>query len=342
VSDLADRLLDAHVAHELSRLTGDGLSALIGDKVAAAFRWMDDVTVNDIVTREQILGVIRRYVIDFKVSGGITELAGQMSNVVFSSQANATTRVSQVLEPTSYAEFADKVVSLTDVRRELIRSVLKSPAFGTLVSRVLSSTVVDLLFRTDDGRPGSRMKDLLRVLGDRVLPGFEGLLESVLSNYVEAHASRFLKDSEERLLLALDPEWVRQMADEIWDAVADQPLVDAVSTFTPRDLEDFVVLGYEFWLKFRKSAYFLAVSTDVVDEWFRKYGGDSLYAVVQDMGVTERMVSDELRIFLGPIVLHAASTGVLAKQLRAHLEPFYRSAAIERVLVEWASSRKST
>lgn len=332
MSDLADRLLDAHVAHELSRLTGDGLSALIGDKVAAAFRWMDDVTVNDIVTREQILGVIRRYVIDFKVSGGITELAGQMSNVVFSSQANATTRVSQVLEPTSYAEFADKVVSLTDVRRELIRSVLKSPAFGTLVSRVLSSTVVDLLFRTDDGRPGSRMKDLLRVLGDRVLPGFEGLLESVLSNYVEAHASRFLKDSEERLLLALDPEWVRQMADEIWDAVADQPLVDAVSTFTPRDLEDFVVLGYEFWLKFRKTPYFRAVAGEVVNHLFEKYGGESLASMVSDMGVTEEMVIGELQMFAGPIVEHALRTGFLEQQLRTYLEPFYRSEELRAIL----------
>jgi hypothetical protein len=342
VSALADQLLDAHVAHELSRLTDDGLSALVDEKVTAAFAWMDDATVNDVVTPEQILGVIRRYVIDFKVSGGITELAGQMSNVVFSSQANATTRVSEVCDPTSYADFADKVVGLKDVRRELIRSVLGSPAFGTLVSRVLSSTVVDLLFRTDDGRSGSRMKELLRVFGDRVLPGFEGLLQSVLTRYVDAHAGRFLKDSGEQLLLALDPEWVRQMADEIWDAVADQSLVDAVSAFTARDLEDFVVLGYEFWLKFRKTAYFRAVSTDVVNEWFRKYGGDSLHAVVQDMGITERMVSDELRIFLGPIVDHAFRTGALAQQIRAHLEPFYRSAAAESVFAEWASSRRST
>lgn len=341
MSALADALLDAHVAHELSRLTGDGLSVLIDEKVAAAFRWMDDVTVNDVATREQILGVIRRYVIDFKVSGGITELAGQMSNVVFSSQANATTRVSEVCDPASYADFADKVVGLTDVRRELIRSALKSPAFGTLVSRVLSSTVVDLLFRTDDGTPGSRVKELLRVVGDRVLPGFEGLLESVLSHYVDAHAGRFLKGSEEQLLLALDPEWVRQMADEIWDAVADQSLVDAVSAFTARDLEDFVVLGYEFWLKFRKTAYFHAVSTDVVNEWFRKYGGDSLHAVVQDMGITERMVSDELRIFLGPLVDQARRTGALEQQLRAHLESFYRSDRAMRLLAD-ASSRSTT
>jgi hypothetical protein len=50
------------------------------------------------------------------------------------------------------------------------------------------------------------------------------------------------------------------------------------------------------------------------------------------MGVTEKMVAAELRTFLGPLLEHAARTGFLEQEIRAHLEPFYRSAEIRAIL----------
>jgi hypothetical protein len=325
VSDLGDTLLGAHIRHELSRLRGDALATLIDERVAAAFAWLDDVRFNQIVTREQIVGVVRRYAIELRVSGGITELTGEMANIVFSSKASYSTRVGDIVAPSSYEEFADKIVALEGLQRELIRYVMQSAAFGTLASRVVSRVVLDLLFRTDEASRGPRLKALALAFGQKVLPGFQPRVGAVLSRYIERHATRFTRDGEAHLLEAVDREWVRQMADEIWDTISKKPLAEAATVFTNQDLEDFVVMTYEFWLKFRKSPYFLEISTDVIHHLFDKYGDESVASLILDMGVTEKMVAAELRTFLGPLLEHAFRTGFLEREIRAHLEPFYRS-----------------
>jgi hypothetical protein len=331
MTDITETLLSAHVEHELRRLRGDALDDLLAKQVAAAFKWLEDVSFNDAVTRDQIVGVIDRYVVELKVSGGIAELAGEMSRVVFSSTASAATRVEDVLPTSAYGDFADKITALGGVQSELIRYVTQSVAFGTLASRLLSRMVTDLLFRVDPGQP-SRLTGLLGTLAEKVLPGFERRIGEALSRYIEPHASRLTRGGGGHLREVLDPECVRQIADEIWDEVSKKPLSDAAAFFTAQDLEDFVVLVYEFWQKFRKTRYFHAVSTEVVDRLFEKYGEESVLSIIADMGITEQMVTHELKTFIGPLFERAFATGFLEQEIRTYLEPFYRSPALAAIL----------
>lgn len=331
--DLAEALLSAHVEYELGRLRGEALAELIEEQTLATFAWLEDVKLNDVVTRAQIMGVIDRYVIELKVSGGITELAGEMSRVVFSSTTSATTRVGDILSNEAYEDFSDKIAGLGGIQGELIRYVTRTAAFKNLASRVLSRVLTDLVFRGAHERPGATFAGLLGAVAERVLPGFERRVGEALSRYLAPHASRLTKGAEARHLLeVVEPEWVRQIADEIWDEISTKPLSEAGRIFSAQDLEDFVVLGYEFWLKFRKTRYFRAVSAEVVDRLFDKYGDESVFSVIADMGVTERMVSNELKIFLLPLFERAFATDFLEQQVRAYLEPFYRSPALAALL----------
>jgi hypothetical protein len=85
MSEVREALLEAHVEFEMSRLCRPELGAELERRVASAFEWFKGVALKDVITSEQIVGVIDRYVIRLRVSGGITELAGQMANAVFSS-----------------------------------------------------------------------------------------------------------------------------------------------------------------------------------------------------------------------------------------------------------------
>ena len=219
MSDLGEALLEAHVAYESSRLRGDALATLIDEWVASVFGWLEDVNLDDVMTPERIIGVIQRYAIEFRISGGITELAGEMANVVFSSKASSATRIGDMVSVGSYEEFADKIVTLEGVQRELVGHLTRSAAFGTLTSRVVSRIALDLVFRTDDERKASGLRDLVISLGRRAFPGLEQRLGVALSRYMERHAARFTRD-EKQLLKAVDREWVRQMADELWDALS--------------------------------------------------------------------------------------------------------------------------
>jgi hypothetical protein len=331
MTDIATALLEAHIRYELERLTGSRLDIVIREGVSATLAWLDEVSFNEVVTREQILRVIDLYVINLKVSGGITELAGEMSNVVFSSEASTATRIDEVLPTEAFEDFADKVASLESAQRELLRYVTESAAVRTLAARVVLRAVTELFSRGGE-HLGPRLKSLFGKLEERLSPALKGRVGAAVSTYVEAQSESLAREGSRRLLEVIEPEWVRQMADEIWDEIATKPIGDAAHVFTAQDLEDFVVLGYEYWMKFRKTRYFRTVSTEVVHRLFDKYGSESVRSVVSDMGISPAMIENELLSFVPRVVDHARRTGFLEAQLRAYLEPFYRSAEVADVL----------
>jgi hypothetical protein len=328
MTDVAQALLEAHVQHELERLTGDHLDARIRDAVAATFQWLEDVPMNDVLAREQVFGVIERHVIDLRISGGITELAGEMSNVVFSSDSAKTTRVDELFSGQAYREFADKIGALDGVQRELIGYVTRSAAFRALVSRLILRTVAKVFFRDSDPSWKTRISAAV----EHRFPGIEAQLGAVVSRYGEVLSERLASDANRRLREILDVEWLRLMADEVWDDVSKRPIADAGRLITAQDLEDFVVLGYEVWSRFRKTDYFRTVSFEVVDRIFEKYGGESIRSVILDMGVTEQMIAHELTTFLRPFFAEARRSSFLEAQIRSRLEPFYRSSVVADVL----------
>jgi hypothetical protein len=331
MTDVVEALLEAHVRHELERLSGPKLEDLIREGVAATLVWLEEVKLNDVVTREQIVAVIDRYVISFKVSGGITDVAGEMSNVVFSSPSATATRIDDILPTDAFEDFADKVASLESAQREVLHYITQSAAVRTLASRLVHGMALDLLLRSGDRLPPS-LKSFLGGLGEKLFPAIQRRVGSALSAYVEEQCDRLANEGSRQLLAVLDPEWLREMADELWDAISSKPIADAAQVFTAQDLEDFVVLGYEYWKKFRKTPYFRSVSTEVVARLFEKYGNESVRSVISDMGISEEMIADAVRSFVPPLVEHALRTGFLEQQLRAHLEPFYRSARAMEVL----------
>ncbi len=331
MSDVIEALLRAHVQHELAKWRGAGLVRTLETEVGELFRWLDDVKLDEVATRAQIMGVIERHVIEPRVGGGIAELAGEMSRAVFSSPASAETRIDEILPAASYDEFAAKVVALDGVWRELISLTTASTAFADISARVAARALSDLLLQPAT-TPSDRGAPLAARLASRLLPGLAERLRRALSRYLERRPERFARDSEKHLFEQLDAKRLRAVLDEVWDAVAGMRLADAFAFIDEHDLEDFIVLGYEFWLNYRKTPYFHKIASELVDLFFAKYGQESLATLIEDMGVNEQIVVHELVNVLGPILDHAARTGFLEQRLRAQLEPFYRSGAVEAAL----------
>jgi hypothetical protein len=321
VTQLADALLEAHVQHVLAAWHGDAAARTIAERVSSLFAWFGEVKLDQVATRAQVMGLIQRHVIELRASGGITELAGELSQLVFSSRKSAATRLDQVLTDEEYGEFADKVIALEGVRRGLIALVAQSEAFGVFRTRVIARTLSALVFR----RAG------LRDVTGRLLPALEQRVTGALTRYFERRERAPLA-AERELLELVDPEWLRSLIDEIWAALAPKQLSETFAFIGGQDLEDFVVLGYEFWLRYRRSDYFREIMEEMVDHFFAKYGRLSLAELLEDMGVDEPMIARELDTFLVPLLDEAARSGFLEQQIRASLGAFYRSPAVEALL----------
>jgi hypothetical protein len=335
MSDLLEQLLAAHVEHELARLDEPGILQSIDAEVRTLFEQLADVKLNELVTRAQIVGVIERYVIDLKVSGGLTELWGEMSQLVFTSAWSKRTRLDEVLRPESYTAFAEKLGALEGLWRELIHVLVESPAFATLISHVVQREIMQLLFPQppdDAAAPEAGVASLWPRIVEKLRPSIDQRLEVYLSTFFEAHAAQLAKHSERRLIAVLTPESLRSLSDALWDAVGPMHLSEAFAFINSHDLEDFVVLGYEFWLKYRKTRYFSEIAQQLVGLFFDKYGDDSLALLLDELGVTPAMVTQELKTFVPRLLAHARASGYLAARIRARLEPFYRSSAAAAIL----------
>jgi len=322
--DLAKRLLDAHVVYELQRFDAASLPEMIEREVEALFAWAADATLDDVATREQINSVIDRYVVELKISGALTELAGEMSSLVVTSKLSEQIRVDQVLQPDEFAQFADKLTGLEKLWRELLHLVVQSDAYARLLSSTLQRGALDVLFRETSGAAGH---SLLEGLLTKLRPLIAQRLEPHLSALLERLIKHSVRHTEERLMGALDPEAMRALVDEVWDEVGPMRLSDAFKLIGSHDLEDFVVLGYEFWQRYRKTRYFREISRELVDYFFTKYSGESLLSLLDEVGVTSQMVIEELQGFVPPLLAHARQTGLIEQRIRAHLEGFYASEA---------------
>jgi hypothetical protein len=333
---LADDLLEAQVKYELARLSGGGLRELVTEHVGATFAWLGEVTLEQLTTREHVVGIIERTVIEMRVSGGITELAGEMARAVITSQASTHAQVSDVVDRVSYQDFTEKLLGLDAVRTEIIGLCADSPAFGAIVSRILSHGLLDLIFGRGRARSGEDVRkqnsELLSDLYAGILPELERRMEELLGRYLEKHRARITHEARRHLVEVIDADALRNVVDELWAALNSLPLSEAFEFVGTRDIEDFVVICYEFWLRFRKSRFFRDILHELVSFFFDKYGSESVSSLIEDMGVSERMVREELLTFLGPLIAQAVATGFLAERLRALLGPFYRSPELAALL----------
>lgn len=326
MSELAKALFEAHVAHELREAQQDAFAPRITRLTGQAFAWLEQVSLQDVLARDQVLGVIDRYVIGLRISGGIAELAGQISRTIFTSQAGWDTRVDQLLSYESYREYADKVESLDLAFREVIRLLTETRGFRSFLARSLASLTQLLLTRvvgaSEQGERGL-LHQLRSTLGDQL----QTRIELGAQQYVERHAADIARLGAQHVPRILDMEGVRSIADELWDSVGPMKLAELFAFLSVVDVEDFWVISYETWLKFRKTEFFRRTTEQVVDAIYAQYGNESLQTFLEDMGVSESMIASELRTLLGPVLAHAERTGLREQQIRARLEPFYRSEA---------------
>lgn len=335
MTDLTTALLEAHVQHALGQWQGAPLTRQLEELASSFFRWLSEVKLEEAVSREQILGVIDRYVIELRVSGGITELAGEMARLVVTSHAGERALVGDILSSESYEEFSEKVLAMNNVRQELVGVVARSTAFGEVAARVLSHGVVDLLLRRAGAGQLGAQRPLLQLAAQfeaRLAPELERRLSGFFSGYIERHRDQIAEYCQTHLAAVLEAEGLRSIADDVWSTLSRMRLSEVFAFLGEQDLEDFVVLSYEFWLRFRKTSFFRQIIEELVSKFFEKYGQESVAAWIDDMGITEQMVAQELTTFLVPLFDHAQKTGFLEQIVRTQLEPFYRSEACATLL----------
>ena len=328
--DTLNHLFEAHVAWELDQFKDHQYRQTIEEEVSAVFAWTQKIKLKDVITASQIIGLIKRNVVELPIAGGVTELAGEMSQKVLASRHNRKTRLQDIFPRKQYDEIIDKVVSLESARNRLIHRCVTSSAYSRQVSELLFNGIKEYVLEENiiaKKVPG--VSALIRAgkfaVNNTMLSSLENIIEEKVKRYIESNLERTLRRSETSLVRYFNEDRIVDAGEQVWDLVSKNHLNEYFSAINADDMEDFILIGYEFWLHFRKTKYFEGIYTELVKYFFKKYGDKELYVILEDVGVTKEMVVNELCEIVAPGMETALSTGYLEERIRARLSQFYNS-----------------
>lgn len=331
----AKALLDAHVQFVLVQLEDQRFKKLVTQNVAATLADAAKLTLNEAVTRDKIKDVIRAYAVELDLHGAMPELVGDIARAVYAHPIHDQTTLGNLLPDRSFSEFLDKALEMKELRQRLLHESTSNPAYAALASDLLFHGIKGYLAHNAVTRsiPGARsMMKLGKSVMSKATPGLEQSIEDNLKRYIRKNIKATLKESERFLSERVDEGQLRERASEIWSKVKDQKAGLFRDYVGSRDVEDFFVIGYEYFRELRKTEYFSAVIGAGVDAFFDKYGDTDLRRLLDEVGISEDMLVAEALRFAPQVIRTLKKKKLLEPAIRRNLEGFYSSPEAAAIL----------
>ncbi|MBE0485719.1 hypothetical protein [Marinobacter sp.] len=335
---LVDSLFEAHVKHEMAALKGAKLQKFLDQEVDELLDRAGTVTLGRLISVDQVMGVIRRIVMDMELDAGIPELAAEMATEVMKAQVQSDTTLGEILSREQASDFIEEALELRNQRERIITEIMAHPVYQELVSNVVYHGLVNYLYednmiaRSVPG-VGSMMK-FGKKMANKAVPGLDETFERRIKAWLSDSLPGLIARSEQFLHKAFSDEELRDSVMAAWVSLETKTIDELQEGLGEVELQAFVVLGYEFWLNFRKTGYFDGCAQAVVDHLFVKYGDRPVMELLQDVGVTREVIVTEVEALVLPVIDVLREEGYLEALVRRRLGAFYRSASAKKLLAE--------
>jgi len=334
---LVDTLFEAHVKHEVAALKGAKLKKFLEQEVDELLGYAEKVPLGRLISPEQVMGVIKRIAVNMELDAGIPELAAEMAAEVLKAPVQADTTLGEILSREQASGFIEEALELRQQRERIISEIMAHPVYQELVSNVVYHGLVNYLYednlitRSVPG-VGSVMK-FGKKMANKAVPGLDETFERRIKAWLAESLPGLIVRSEQFLHRALTDDELRDSVMAAWVSLENQTIAELQDGLGEVELQEFVVLGYDFWLNFRKTAYFEGCARAVVEHLFAKYGDRPVMDLLNDIGVTRQVIVTEIAELGLPIIDVLHKEGYVEALVRRRLGSFYKSAA-KKLLAE--------
>ncbi|GGU08934.1 hypothetical protein [Nocardioides albus] len=338
--DLAQRLLDAHVAHEMAALRGVRFLDLVTGEVDFALRAASDLTLDQVMHRDLIKEVALKYVSTFRLPGAIPEVAGAIATRLRAHPANETP-LGEVVSRPRVAELVEALVEMRTLRQQVLRSLADNSGIQAGVGTLMRGTAkgaVDTGRRIADNLPGG---SLGFSIAERVAGRMAGTVKGTPVGAAVDQSARELAERGTGALLgyltetaasSVTDEEVGDALMEVWDALSTRPVRELADLIDDEQLVAVFVGLYQVWLDVRDSDYLQALVDTGVDFFFDTYGSFTLDRLLEEWGLDRDDLVEEALRFGPPVIEALAEAGVLEQLVRRRLSSFYDSAEARALL----------
>lgn len=335
-SDLASRLLEQHVKHEMAALKGAKLRKFLEQEVSELLEHAESITLNRISSADRVMGVIQRVVVDMELDAGIPELAAEAATQVINASVQRDTTLGDIISRDQATGFVEELLELRQQRERVIGEIMAHPVYQELVSNLVYTGLVNYLYEDNlitKSVPGvGSMMKFGKKMANKAVPGLDETFERRIKAWLADSLPGLIARSEQFLNQALSDDEVRDSVMAAWVSLEGRTIAELREGLGDVELQEFVVLGYEFWLQFRKTAYFEGCARAVVDHLFAKYGDEPVTVLLSDIGVTREVIMAEVDAQVVPIMDVLREEGYVEAVVRRRLSAFYQSAATRKLL----------
>lgn len=309
----ANRLLDAQVAYFQETLDPERIGGWLEAELDFLLAQAEHLTLDEVVSAEQVRVTARKYSVDLELGGGIPELVGEILERLYDHGVQAQRRVGEVLDEATVVALVDKLLEIP-LSRQGIGWLSSNPV---LLALLAGGTQLGLKTWLHQGVPES-----LLALFDRRLPRrWRAGLELRLQDWLHDRMAALLADP--RLYSDDNLTALRELVLVGWQDFAELPLEELRELLDSEDIQELFVIGYDFWRDFRRGEYFATLLDTGVTAFFDKYGGISLRELIEEVGLTREHLLDDALRFGPPVARVLRERGMLESWLRRQLEPFF-------------------
>lgn len=324
----AQALLEAQTQFWLQQMGGKGLAKLLKDELPLIYEALDHVSLREAFSEEKVKAIAHRYALEMDISGAIPELAGEIATLIFQGHTQRKTRLKDIVSDRAFDAFLEKMMESGGVVDQATQRMRESEEFKLLLSELVLS-VLKGSFSQDSrwlkiGNVGQRAKALRDWIGEKA-PDISDTIEESARKMMDSGVN----NSVELVLSLLEHERYRESVSAAiamwWDQVKKRPIANAKSYLSSTDLQEFIVLGYEFWLEFRQSEYLKTCIDGAIGWIYTKYGDETVQTLITEMGVSEETIMQASTDYAEDVAALLVKTGLAESFVRRHLKRFYLS-----------------
>lgn len=326
---MARQLTDMHVKHELSKFDEEAMMGWFKEDLEQVMGWLRSQTLESLVSAAQVKSTIYDTVVMYDIPGAVAEIAGESALKHFDSSWHLETPLKDLMDARQFEGILDKVLELEHQINRATNKLVELPAYKELISGVLYGAITRYIYDSNlisKKVPGvSSMLKMSRSVVNKAAPKLGGAVEDNVRSFIEDNLSLIQQESKAFLNDMLAEDDLKASIMDFWDAVEDRTMAEYQEGMDAMDLADLVVLGYEFWLKFRKTPYFKSSYESIVDYWFEKYGASPLSELFDDLDVQSDTILREAQRYAPKCLSLLKESGELEGLIRRRLEGFYFS-----------------
>ena len=323
------KIYEAHVAFELEQFGKKHLKANMEEEITAAWKWLDTVKLNDVASVENVIAFEERNIKDRKLTKHQKEYIIDLSESIHQLALKSKHTVSDFLNEESFNDIADKLIEQKEIRNKLIKDIVNNPFYGEMIADTLYDGIKS--FAAQSGPSNETVGGSLFNLGKGILgaalSGVSDTIDKNIKKFISENLQKSIAKSEQTLKDKLSDAQLRKMAKNIWDKLEDTKVKDLAKGVKLTDKDRTAILHSA------EKAIHAALQSDPVAElnehvlthFFEHSGNKSIAQILEDNGITEKIVIRESEEFLIPYFEKAAKDGFLKDRIEARLHKFYET-----------------